>query len=128
MVYQCRSASRSGLLHNKELSFSPLLDCDGSGFLGSSLDDGGGVAITDEANALFGARDQADDWLDSTLRQLIHEARYTRPGSQIMVTRLTDVIFVQAVRAWLSVQPKEEGGWLGALRDRQIGQALGLMH
>src|SRR5499427_8770043 len=77
---------------------------------------------------ISGARDQADGWLDSTLRQLIHEARYTRPGSQIMVTRLTDVIFVQAVRAWLAVQPKEEGGWLGALRDRQIGQALGLMH
>jgi AraC-like DNA-binding protein len=73
-------------------------------------------------------RAQAAGWLDSTLRQLIHEARYTRPGSQIMVTRLTDLIFVQAVRSWLASQPKDEGGWLGALRDRQIGQALGIMH
>jgi AraC-like DNA-binding protein len=74
------------------------------------------------------AREHAGGWLDSTLRQLIYEARFTRPGSQIMVTRLTDLIFVQAVRAWLALQPKDEGGWLGALRDRQIGQALGLIH
>jgi len=86
------------------------------------------ISLLPQLIQISGARDQADGWLDSTLRQLIHEARYTRPGSQIMVTRLTDVIFVQAVRAWLSVQPKDEGGWLGALRDRQIGQALGLMH
>jgi AraC-like DNA-binding protein len=73
-------------------------------------------------------RESAAGWLDNTLRQLAYEARYTTPGSQIMVTRLTDLIFVQAVRAWLSQQPKDEGGWLGALRDKQIGQALGLMH
>jgi AraC-like DNA-binding protein len=72
--------------------------------------------------------EHASGWLNTTLRQLIYEARYTRPGSQIMVTRLTDLIFVQAVRAWLASKPQDEGGWLGALRDRQIGRALGLMH
>lgn len=45
-----------------------------------------------------------------------------------MVTRLTELIFVQAVRVWLKEQPESQGGWLGALRDRQIGAALGLMH
>ena len=45
-----------------------------------------------------------------------------------MVSRLTDVIFVQAVRAWLNEQPDSQGGWLGALRDRQIGAALGSIH
>jgi|SRR5215471_13392249 len=74
------------------------------------------------------ARDHAAGWLESSLRQLSYEARHPQPGSQIMVTRLTDVIFVQAVRAWLDEQPKDQGGWLAALRDRQIGRALGLMH
>src|SRR5215472_2845188 len=74
------------------------------------------------------ARESAAGWLENTLRQLAYEARYTSPGSQIMVTRLTDLIFVQAVRAWLATQPKEEGRWLGALRDKPIGQALGIMH
>jgi AraC-like DNA-binding protein len=74
------------------------------------------------------AREHPTGWLDGTLRQLIYEARYTSLGSQIMVTRLTDLIFVQAVRAWLADQPEDEGGWLGALRDGQVGKALGLMH
>ena len=75
-----------------------------------------------------GSREEANSWVDNTLRQLIFEARYTQPGSQIMVTRLTDLVFVHAVRSWLAAQPQDAGGWLGALRDRQIGQALGLMH
>jgi AraC-like DNA-binding protein len=74
------------------------------------------------------ARESAVGWLDTTLRQLAYEARYTSPSSQIMVTRLTDLIFVQAVRSWLAAQRKDEGGWLGALRDKQIGLAIGLMH
>ena len=40
----------------------------------------------------------------------------TQLGSEIMITRLTDLIFVQALRAWLATQPKDEGGWLGALK------------
>lgn len=39
-----------------------------------------------------------------------------------------DVILVQAVRSWIAGQPDDGGGWLGALRDRRVGQALGLMH
>lgn len=75
-----------------------------------------------------GYQGRAEDWLESTLRHLAYEARHPRAGSQIMITRLTDLIFVQAVRAWLQEQPESQGGWLGALRDRQIGAALGLVH
>ena len=41
-----------------------------------------------------------------------------------MVTRLTDIVFIQAVRAWIAAQPPGTGGWLGALRDKHIGAAL----
>jgi AraC family transcriptional regulator, alkane utilization regulator len=75
-----------------------------------------------------GGQGRAEDWLESTLRHLAYEARNSKAGSQIMVTRLTDLIFVQAVRAWLGEQPENKGGWLGALKDKQIGAALSLMH
>ena len=75
-----------------------------------------------------GYQGRAEEWLENTLRHFADEARHPRPGSQIMVSRLTDVIFVQAVRAWLKEQPDSQGGWLGALRDRQIGAALGSIH
>jgi AraC-like DNA-binding protein len=68
------------------------------------------------------------EWLEPTLKMLAHEARTPRPGSGVIVTRLIDVIVVQAIRAWLDGQPPGAGGWLGALRDRQIGAALGAIH
>jgi AraC-like DNA-binding protein len=68
------------------------------------------------------------DWLDPTLKMLAHEARQPRPGTETLISRLLDIIFVQALRAWIAAEPQPSGGWLGALRDPQIGAALGLMH
>lgn len=74
----------------------------------------------------FGGR--SGEWLEPLLRLLSIEAREAREGSATILTRLTDIIFVKAVRAWLDDQPPGSGGWLGALRDPQIGRALGLLH
>ena len=71
---------------------------------------------------------QIDVWLEPTLKLLTHEAREAREGTGAIVTRLTDIIFIQAVRAWIAAQPPGAGGWLGALRDKHIGAALRLMH
>lgn len=67
-------------------------------------------------------------WLEMTLKLLSHEARHQRPGSETLITRLIDILFVQVVRAWIESLPEGSGGWLGALRDRQIGAALGCIH
>src|SRR5262249_709978 len=45
-----------------------------------------------------------------------------------LVARLIDIILVQAVRVWFEEQPQDRGGGLGALRDPQIGAAIGLIH
>ena len=67
-------------------------------------------------------------WLEPMLRLLAHEAQNPREGSGSIIGHLTGIIFVQAVRAWIELQPQGDGGWLGALRDRQISSALNLMH
>ena len=67
-------------------------------------------------------------WLDLTLQFLAFETRHPRAGSESVVSGLTELMFTQAVRAWIEDQPEGRGGWLGALRDRQISQVLGLMH
>jgi AraC-like DNA-binding protein len=67
-------------------------------------------------------------WLEQMLRLLAHEAQYPREGSGSIIGHLTGIIFVQAVRAWIETQPQGQGGWLGALRDKQISSALNLMH
>jgi AraC-like DNA-binding protein len=73
-------------------------------------------------------REQLDEWLEPTLKMLASEARRPRPGSETLVARLIDIILVQAVRVWVEEQPHDQGGWLGALRDPQIGAAIGLIH
>ncbi len=66
--------------------------------------------------------------LDSTLRFISHETRARADGSDMMVVRLIDLLFVQVIRAWFQQQPDGEAGWLGALRDGSIRHALRLIH
>lgn len=63
-----------------------------------------------------------------TLRLLLREVGDQQPGHNAIVSRLVDVLFVQIIRAWLDNEPQRCCGWLGALRDPQVGQALALMH
>jgi AraC-like DNA-binding protein len=71
---------------------------------------------------------RANEWLNATVRFLRRETREPGIGSETIITRLIDVMFVEAVRAWLKNQPEGSAGWLGALRDPSIGTALGLIH
>jgi AraC-like DNA-binding protein len=70
----------------------------------------------------------ANEWLNATLRFLRKETKHPGIGSETIVTRLIDMIFVEAIRTWLKDQPEGSAGWLGALRDPSIGTALGLIH
>jgi AraC-like DNA-binding protein len=70
----------------------------------------------------------ADAWLDKTIEFLTQESERPEIGSDTIVTRLTEVMFVEAVRMWLKDQPEGSAGWLGALRDPAVGKALGLIH
>jgi hypothetical protein len=46
-----------------------------------------------------------------------------RSGSAAIVTRLADILFMQAVRAYLDENiDTAASGWLAALRDQQIGR------
>ena len=93
--------------------------------------------LSDRAESLIGVlprwirvapREDADEWLDSTVKLLRTEIRRADQGTATVVARLTDIIFVQAVRSWLRTQPEGAAGWLGALRDPSIGAALRLIH
>ncbi len=69
-----------------------------------------------------------DEWMHSTLRLMAAEARALRPGGETVITRLADVLVVQAIRSWLDSDAAARTGWLGALQDQQIGRAITLIH
>ena len=68
------------------------------------------------------------EWIQSTLRLMAVEARELKTGGETIVTRLADVLVVQAIRSWMESDPSAQKGWLGALQDEQIGRALLLIH
>jgi len=64
-----------------------------------------------------------------TVSHIFEELGSGRSGSAAVVTRLADILFMQIVRAYLDENiDTAESGWLAALRDRQIGRALVLLH
>jgi len=75
-------------------------------------------------------RTHVDDgsWLYSTIRFIAQEAQQGLPGSETVITRLADVLVIQAIRTWLEAAREAPHGWIAALYDRQIGKALSLMH
>jgi AraC-like DNA-binding protein len=74
----------------------------------------------------------SDDGQGNLLRQMLDamgtEALNPRPGGTTVMLRLADILVIHAVRSWLDSGAEERTGWLGALRDPQVGRALVLMH
>lgn len=70
---------------------------------------------------------QEADWLQSTLRLMAAEVSEMRPGGETIITRLSDILVIQAIRSWMAADPVAKTGWLGALGDKQIGQAITLI-
>lgn len=66
--------------------------------------------------------------LQATLQLLASEMASPGPGSQVIVSRLADTLFVQAIRAHMSLAGCSQTGWLRALSDPLIGAALKSMH
>ncbi|MES2462520.1 MAG: AraC family transcriptional regulator [Armatimonadota bacterium] len=68
------------------------------------------------------------EWIQSTVRLITAEARSLRPGGETVLTRLSDILVIQAIRSWIASDQAARTGWLGALRDEQIGGALVRIH
>lgn len=118
------------------------------GRLGQTIEFGGGGAMTTLISGWFdfdplGARPLLDalpqivharmdcdqsTLLQSTFQLLAIETAEQRPGSSLVLSRLGDVLFIHAIRAWLAQEDVPKTGWLAALSDRQIGNAMKALH
>ena len=68
------------------------------------------------------------DWMSATLQLLAEETSSRRPGSEAVISRLCDIVVIQAIRTWIEQNPAAQTGWLGALHDEQIGRAIARIH
>ena len=66
--------------------------------------------------------------LHNTMHALASEMAERAPGSEVVATRLAEVLFIQVLRAHMAAVPERNSGWLRAIFDPQIGTALGAIH
>jgi AraC-like DNA-binding protein len=69
-----------------------------------------------------------DAWIAKFTQQAVAESHARRPGGEAMLARMSEMMFVDAVRRYADELPQQSAGWLAGLRDRFVGRALALIH
>lgn len=70
----------------------------------------------------------ASEWIRSTFHFAANEVAACRPGSEITLAKLSELLFVEAVRRYTESLPEEQTGWLAGLRGPYVARALALLH
>lgn len=86
------------------------------------------LALLPKVITVGGRSSTETEWIESTIRFIASEARELRPGGETVITRLADVLVIQAIRSWIELDPAARIGWFGALRDKHLGRALTQIH
>ncbi len=75
-----------------------------------------------------GASVASDGLLDSFVRLATAEANNKRAGSQSVLNRLSELMFVEVIRIHMDQLAESNTGWLAGLRDPLVGRALTQLH
>jgi AraC-like DNA-binding protein len=67
-------------------------------------------------------------WIENSIRFSVDDGDDSRPGREAVLAKLSEVLFVETLRAYVARLPSERTGWLAGVRDSQVGTALALMH
>jgi AraC-like DNA-binding protein len=70
----------------------------------------------------------AGGWLSRFPDQVVVESRMGRVGSETMLTRMAELMFVEVVRQFVERHAVEQTGWLAGLMDPVVGPAIGKLH
>lgn len=67
-------------------------------------------------------------WLEDSIRYSVREAEVSTAGSEALLARLSEVLFLEAIRRFIEALPPEEKGWLAGARDAVVGRSLMALH
>jgi AraC-like DNA-binding protein len=70
----------------------------------------------------------AGGWLEAAVRYALVEARSERPGGEGVLSKLSEVLFIEMLRLHMNSQGAATKGWLAGLGDRIVGAALNAIH
>ena len=72
--------------------------------------------------------DSSGHWLESSILHLLEESASGRVGSEAMLAKLSEALFVDTLRRYIGGLPEQQLGWLTGARDPIVGKSLGLLH
>jgi len=72
--------------------------------------------------------DRSGQWLENSILHLVDEAGSGRMGSEAMLAKVSEALFVDTLRRHVAMMPEAERGWLAGARDPVVGKSLGLLH
>ena len=99
------------------------------GFLGCDRMEGNPLAASLPPVLTFDTRQgAAAAWMRSSLEFAANEISQRRAGSETVLAKLSELLFVEAVRRYVETLPQEESGWLAGLKDPFVSRALALLH
>ena len=70
----------------------------------------------------------ATGWLSQLPQQVVAESRSLRAGSETMLTRMAELMFIEVVRHYVEQEAPPASGWLAGLTDAVVGPALSHLH
>jgi AraC-like DNA-binding protein len=74
------------------------------------------------------AAEPSDQWIENSIRFSVGQSNGSDAGSSLVVGKLSEVLFVETLRRYISTLPANQTGWLAGVRDPVLGKALALLH
>lgn len=98
------------------------------GYLGSDVQTNPVVAALPPLLKLNVGATAGGAWIAQSFAYAAHQLAEGAVGASTVISKLSELMFVEAVRRHVESLPPEETGWLAGLRDQAVGKALALMH
>ncbi len=98
------------------------------GFLGTSAPSVPIVSILPKVLKIGVEQGAAASWIESSLRFAAHQLALGRVEAPAVLAKLAELLFLEAVRRYVSSFAHQTRGWLAGLPDPIVGRALALLH
>ena len=72
--------------------------------------------------------DRAGHWLEGSLLHLVDEASSNHAGSDAMLAKVSEALFVDTLRRYVAGLPDHQTGWLAGARDPVVSKSLAMLH
>lgn len=98
------------------------------GFLGCDVPENPLLAALPPVLRLDAHSSEGGAWIGDSFQRAAEEFATGGIGSTTVLSKLAELLFVEAVRRYLATLPEAQTGWLAGLRDTKVGKALALLH